>query len=135
MCWCEFFLAYKFVKQMCSLGKNFLKLFLFYHPVQCRIQILNYSNSIFCQHFLKNTKNQECIPVGCVPSLCLVGRDVCPRWCTPPPPPPLWTEFLTHTCENITFPQLRLRTVIKEKFVDRRRGPLNPPLTVTNVLN
>ena len=25
--------------------------------------------------------------------------------------PPLWTEFLTHTCENITFPQLRLRTV------------------------
>ena len=25
--------------------------------------------------------------------------------------PPLWTEFLTQTCENITFPQLRLRTV------------------------
>ena len=25
---------------------------------------------------------------------------------------PLWTEFLTHTCENITFVQLRLRTVI-----------------------
>ena len=24
---------------------------------------------------------------------------------------PLWTEFLTHTCENITFPQLCLRTV------------------------
>ena len=24
---------------------------------------------------------------------------------------PLPTEFLTHTCENITFPQLRLRTV------------------------
>ena len=24
---------------------------------------------------------------------------------------PLWTEFLTHTCENITFPQLSLRTV------------------------
>ena len=24
---------------------------------------------------------------------------------------PLWTEFLTHTCENITFPQLLLRTV------------------------
>ena len=24
----------------------------------------------------------------------------------------LWTEFLTHACENITFPQLRLRTVI-----------------------
>ena len=25
---------------------------------------------------------------------------------------PLWTEFLTHACENITFPQLHLRTVI-----------------------
>ena len=24
---------------------------------------------------------------------------------------PLWTEFLTHTCENITFPQLLLRAV------------------------
>ena len=24
---------------------------------------------------------------------------------------PLWTEFLTHTCENITFPQLLLRGV------------------------
>ena len=29
----------------------------------------------------------------------------------PPPPPP--TEFLTHACEKITFPQLRLRTVIR----------------------
>ena len=25
---------------------------------------------------------------------------------------PLWTEFSTHTCENITFPQLLLRMVI-----------------------
>ena len=25
---------------------------------------------------------------------------------------PLWTEFLTHACENIIFPQLRLRKVI-----------------------
>ena len=25
--------------------------------------------------------------------------------------PTLWTEFLTHACENITFPQLLLRTV------------------------
>ena len=24
---------------------------------------------------------------------------------------PPWTEFLTHACENITFPQLLLRTV------------------------
>ena len=29
---------------------------------------------------------------------------------TPPPPP--WTEFLTHACENITIPQLRLQMVI-----------------------
>ena len=48
--------------------------------------------------------------------------DVCPGWClsrgcpakcmlgyTSPHPP--WTEFLTHACENITFLQLRLRTV------------------------
>ena len=33
-----------------------------------------------------------------------------PPWQTPPGP--LWTEFLTHTCENIAFPQLRLRTVM-----------------------
>ena len=26
----------------------------------------------------------------------------------------LWTEFLTHACENITFPQLRLGTVITQ---------------------
>ena len=26
-------------------------------------------------------------------------------------PPTLWTEFLAHACENITFPQLLLRTV------------------------
>ena len=69
---------------------------------------------------------QECIPVGCVPSAAVaVGRGVCPGgggvcpggisqhalgsgvyssacWDTPPP---LWTEFLIHACENITFPQ------------------------------
>ena len=48
---------------------------------------------------------------------------VCPRWCVSQhalgrgrcvpqcmlgyTPPSLWTEFLTHACENITFPQLR----------------------------
>ena len=32
---------------------------------------------------------------------------------------PLWIEFLTHACENITFPQLRLRTVIKLFDVSR----------------
>ena len=29
--------------------------------------------------------------------------------------PSLGTEFLTHTCENITFPQLLLRTVMRKK--------------------
>ena len=33
-----------------------------------------------------------------------------PRGCTPP-----WTEFLTHACENITFPQLRLGAVITQE--------------------
>ena len=43
---------------------------------------------------------------GCLP------RGVSARGgCTPPP---LWTEFLTQACENITFPRLHLRTVIKE---------------------
>ena len=84
---------------------------------------------------------QECIPVGCVASAavavcwggvsawqggCLPARGrgaclVCPgrgrylpslsRGCLADTPP-LWTEFLIHTCENINFPQLRLRTVI-----------------------
>ena len=36
-------------------------------------------------------------------------RSVCIPACTEEDTPP--TEFLTHACENITFPQLRLRTV------------------------
>ena len=47
------------------------------------------------------------------------GMGVClggflPRGCLPRGvyTSPLWTEFLTHACENITFPQLLLRTVI-----------------------
>ena len=40
---------------------------------------------------------------GCLPR----GRGVCLEGVHLP----LWTEFLTHTCESIIFPQLRLRTV------------------------
>ena len=41
---------------------------------------------------------------GCLPGgVCLGGVHH-------PPPAPIWTEFLTHTCENITFSQLLLRT-------------------------
>ena len=54
----------------------------------------------------------------CLGGVCLGGR------CLPGgvylgghTPPPLWTEFLTHACENITFPQLHLRTVITHKFL------------------
>ena len=35
---------------------------------------------------------------------------------------PLWTEFLTHACENITFPWLLLRTVkIYMRMISRRQ--------------
>ena len=50
---------------------------------------------------------QECIPVGFVPSACR-GVSAQEGVYTPPS---LWTEFVTHACENITFPQLRPRTV------------------------
>ena len=75
-------------------------------------------------------QQQECIPVGCVLSTAVVvclgvcpGGDVCPGGCFPRRAGvcrgksaqgdvhlPLWTELLTHACENITF--LLLRTVI-----------------------
>ena len=75
----------------------------------------------------KISKTQECIPVGCVPSaavaisggggVCLGGvcpacvkksvhgggGDVCPIVCWDTLSS--WTEFLTHACEHITFPQ------------------------------
>ena len=47
-----------------------------------------------------------CLPMGCLPTGVSASGG---GGCTPPLPP--WTEFLTHGCENITFPQLRLRTV------------------------
>ena len=71
---------------------------------------------------------QECIPGGCLPSAAVAVGGVGGRGCLPGDGgvcpggvfaqvhagihiTPLWTEFLTHACENITFPQLRLRTV------------------------
>ena len=42
------------------------------------------------------------LPRGCLPNLS--GGGACQTR-------PLWTEFLTHACENITFPQLRLQMV------------------------
>ena len=58
-------------------------------------------------------------PLPCIPPLpCMLSpphvppamHDPLPRMLPPPTPP--WTEFLTHTCENITFPQLLLQTVL-----------------------
>ena len=40
---------------------------------------------------------------------------------------PLWTEFLTHACENITFPQLLLRTVkiyLSVRFLCLQNSPV-----------
>ena len=45
-----------------------------------------------------------CPPLPCMPSTMHTLCHTCF---------PLWTEFLTHTCENITFLQLHLRTVKK----------------------
>ena len=69
----------------------------------------------------KILKEQERIPIGCpgggvCPGGCL-PRGVCPEGgCTSPPPP--WTEFLTHACKNITFPQLLLRVVTMVRTID-----------------
>ena len=55
---------------------------------------------------------------GICPGECVCFRGcVCIPACNEvdTPPPPL-TEFLTHACENITFPQLLLRTVANGAF-------------------
>ena len=68
-----------------------------------------------------------CLPRGCLPGGCLPRVGVCP-WgvvsdqlhrgggvCQTPP-----VNRLTDVCENITFPQLLLRTVIITLFTDVR---------------
>ena len=53
--------------------------------------------------------------------------------CTPPAPLP-WREFLTHACKNITFPQLRLRTVTRKKTTTRRQaGSQREPILLSDV--
>ena len=75
-----------------------------------------------CTSFWKqNTEIQECIPEGCVPSAAVAvsGGGVCLGVCLPRgvsaqgacTPPPVCTEFLTYTCENITFLQLCLQAI------------------------
>ena len=45
------------------------------------------------------------------------GAGVCPKECWDTHTP-LWTEFLTHACENITFLQLPLRAPNEYPFLD-----------------
>ena len=65
-----------------------------------------------------------CLGRECLPRGVSAQGGVC--WgCTPPGPRgrhplPMWTEFLTHACENITFPQLLLRTVKSEPQLDKK---------------
>ena len=60
-----------------------------------------------------STYKQECVPVGCIPSAAeaveegvstrgrVSAQGGCLTQCTLGyTPPPLWTEFLTHACEN-----------------------------------
>ena len=57
-------------------------------------------------------------PGGCLPTGCLL-RGLSTRRCTPATcpshagihTPPMWTEWLTDRCKNITFPQLRFWAV------------------------
>ena len=73
---------------------------------------------------------------GCLPGWCH-HRGCLPRglsaWgCLPRGyTSPLWTKFVTHVCEKITFPQLRLRTVITYK---ERQRKLNMPAQLTRLL-
>ena len=49
-----------------------------------------------------------------------------PGGCLPHTLSPLWTEFLTHACENITLPQTTLRTVIKHSTYGWQAGGSHP---------
>ena len=70
-------------------------------------------------------------PGGCLPGRGCVSDQV---WgCTPPAPLP-WREFLTHACKNITFPELRLRTVTRKKSTTRRQaGSQQEPILLSDV--
>ena len=57
---------------------------------------------------------------GCLPDgvgVVCPGGGCLSRGCTPPPPHGQWTKFPTHACENITFPQLRLRAVKIAEYI------------------
>ena len=56
-------------------------------------------------------------PLPCTPPLCMPPLPHIPP--SPCIPCPLWTEWLTDRYKNITFPQLRLRAVIKMTHIIR----------------
>ena len=55
-------------------------------------------------------------PLPCMPHPTMHNPCHTPYHACSPLPciPPLWTEFLSHACENITYPQLLLRMVIMD---------------------
>ena len=63
-----------------------------------RMRTVRSSSHVYpSMHWAGGVSAQE----GCLP------RGVCIIACTEADtPPPLWTEFLTHACENVTLPQL-----------------------------
>ena len=58
--------------------------------------------------------------VWCLGELSTLPIPWC-MWCTYPSPLPPWTEWLTDTCENMTFPKPCLRAVIKEWVLETPR--------------
>ena len=66
-----------------------------------------------------------CLPRGCVCPGGVSAQSVSTRGCLPGGGQrnagiytSLWTEYLTHTCENVTFPQLLLWMVTKRMEVN-----------------
>ena len=72
-----------------------------------------HSSRMRATHLLTVSRSAQwgiCLGVVCLGGASAQG-DVCPMACWDTPRPP-WTEFLTHACKNITFPQLLFRVVI-----------------------
>ena len=73
-----------------------------------------------------------CLPRGCFDwgvlagGGCLPAKEgvhlICPVGGVSGRHTPIWTEFLTHACENITFLQLRLRMVIIDQHLPYWNG-------------
>ena len=79
---------------------------------------------------IETLRSTQFIPVGCILPVCL-PRGGLPSERRGLPAPwhcgkadPLWTELLTHACENITFLQLHLRAVTNINFFKRSLDPM-----------